>query len=212
MSGIFRMILAISCFLVLAFSPISAAVEIVAQGLPPTKGFHLSTGALPNSNIISISTGEIDAYDDMWVNPDTEIDWYYYVNSSGVYLLGAECYTPSYLMCPRLNLIVSKNLVRFRTKTKFVKGVPVNGSILFNFGKSTYKVPVSKILPYIWDKSWVEYLWGYEINGSLIFFPRITLEIRGANFRYQNCSIENGSVAVIHLIQKYNVTYYIKTS
>ncbi len=209
----FLKIMAVSlCFLIFTFPLVSSNVKIITQGLPPTRGIHVSVGTLPNSNIIFISTGEIDAYDDVWVNPDTEIDWYYYVDPSGVRFLGAECYTRAYSMCPRLNLNVSENLVRFRTKAKLVKGVPVNDSILFNFGKSAYKVPVSEILPYLWDKSWVEYLWGYEINDSLIFFPRITLEIRGANFRYQNCSIENGSVAVIHLIQGYNVTYYIKTS
>ena len=179
MSSFLKIIAVSLCFLIFTFPFVSSNVKIITQGLPPTRGIHVFVGTLPNSNIIFISTEEIDAYDDVWVNPDTEIDWYYYVDSSGVRFLGAECYTRAYSMCPRLNLNVSENLVRFRTKTKFVKGVPVNGSILFNFGESIYKVPVSEILPYLWDKSWIRHLWGYNMNGSLIFLPKVIIEIRG---------------------------------
>ncbi len=212
MSSFLKIIGVSLCFLIFTFLPASSNVEIITQGLPPTRGFHMSIGTLPNSNIIFISTGEIDAYDDVWVNPDTEINWYYYVDSSGMRLLGAECYTTAYPMCPRLNLNVSENLAHFRTKTKLVRGVPVNGSVMFNFGDSSYKVPVSKILPYLWDESWIGHLWGYNMNGSLIFFPKVIIEIRGANVKYQGCSIENGSASVMYLDQQYNITYYVKAS
>jgi len=212
MSSFLKIIGVSLCFLIFTFLPASSNVEIITQGLPPTKGIHMSIGTLPNSNIIFISTGEIDAYDDVWVNPDTEINWYYYVDSSGMRLLGAECYTTAYPMCPKLNLNVSENLAHFRTKIKLIKGVPVNGSVIFNFGDSSYKVPVSKILPYLWNESWIGHLWGYNMNGSLVFFPKVIIEIRGANVKYQDCSIENGSASVIYLDQQYNITYYVKTS
>ncbi len=104
------------------------------------------------------------------------------------------------------------NLAHFRTKIKLIKGVPVNGSVMFNFGDSSYKVPVSKILPCLWDESWIGHLWGYAINGSLVFFPKVIIEIRGARVKYQDCSIENGSASVIYLDQQYNIAYYVKTS
>ncbi len=211
-SGFIRTIGILLCFLIFVLSPVSPSVEIITQGLPPTKGFHLSIETLPNSNVIFILTGEIDAYDDVWVNPDTEVDWYYNVNGSGPHLLGVECYTPSYPMCPELNLNVSENLAQVKARTKLTKGIIENGSVLFNFSDGTYRIPVPEILPYLWDKSWVEHLWGYKLNGNLVFFPRIIIEIKGASARYQNCFIENSSVPVIYLTQKYNVTYYVKTS
>ena len=212
MSSFLKIIGVSLCFLIFTFPPSSSNVEIITQGLPPTKGIHMSIGTLSNSNIIFISTGEIDAYDDVWVNPDTEINWYYHVDSSGARLLGVECYTTAYPMCPRLNLNISENLAQFRTKTKLVRGVPVNGSVLFSFDEIVYKVPVSEILPYLWDESWIQHLRGYNLNGSLIFFPELIIEITGAGVQYQDCSIENGSASVIYLDQQYNITYYVKTS
>ena len=209
----FLKILGVSlCFLIFTLPLASSNVEIITTGLPPTKGIHISIGSLPNSNIIFISTGEIAAQDDIWVNPDTEVNWYYHVDSSGARLLGVECYTAAYIRCPRLNLRVSRNLPQFRTKTKLVRGVPVNGSVLFSFEETVYKVPVSEISPYLWDESWIQHLWGYILNGSLIFFPELIIEITGERVEYHDCSIQNGSVSVLHLDQRYNITYYVKAS
>ena len=212
MSSFLKIIAVSLCFLLFLLSPVSSSVEIITQGLPQTKGFHISVGILPNSNIIFISTGEIDAHDDVWVDPDTEVDWYYTVNGSRLYLLGAECYTPSSLMCPELDLNVSENLARTKVRVKLVEGIIENNSVLFTFGDGIYRIPVPEVLPYLWDKSWVEHLWGYELNGNLVFFPRIIIEITGANVSHQNCSFEGGNAARVYLNQNYNVTYYVKAS
>ena len=212
MHNLFKALCAGLC-LILFISPlVSSNVAVITQGLPATKGFHLSFGTLPSSNIIFVSTGEIDAYDGVWVNPDTEIEWYYIVKTGNVYLLGINCYTPSYPFCPELNLNLSKNLAHFKTVAELARGVPSNGYLIFNFGKSSYEVPISEILPYLWDESWIGNMWGYKINNTLIFFPKVIIEIKGYSVRYQNCFVENSSVAVISLDQSYNVTYYVKDS
>lgn len=208
---LFKTIALSICLLVFAFPMVSSDIELITQGVLPTEGIHISVGALPNSNIILISTGEIDAHNDVWVHPDTEIYWYYYLNSSGLHFLGAECYNPMYAMCPRSSLNVSDNLAHFKSKGRLVSGLHEDGFLVFDFGNESYKVPLSEILPYLWDESWIDYLSGYSLNGRLVFFPAVTIEITGADVKCVDC-VPGESVASVRFKQLYNVTYYTRNS
>lgn len=92
-----------------------------------------------------------------------------------------------YVMCPRLSLNVSDNLARFKSKGRLVSGLHENGFLGFDFGNESYKVSLSEILPYLWDEGWIDYLSGYRLNGSLVFFPAVTIEITGADVKCVDC-------------------------
>ncbi len=98
---LFRLIALSISLLVFASPPTASSdIEVITQGVLPTEGIHISIGTLPNSNIILISTGgEIDAHNDVLVHPDTEIYWYYYLNSSGLHFLGGRSATIQCTLC-----------------------------------------------------------------------------------------------------------------
>ncbi len=163
-----------------------------------------------NSTLINVLTGNITPHPHCvgrcspMEDEATFYEYLYYVNKSGSFLVD------SYLFISSLYTNTTPSKIGIAAET--IRGRITGGYLMFSEGNRTYKIPLSRIKPYLWEVNMNEYIVGYFVHGGVIFFPEVKISAYEASVNY---SIENyteyGEGIEVRVGGIYNLTFYKKS-
>jgi|GEM_PF-5294338 len=140
-------------------------------GIAPTDWgvIYVSTGFYSQE---PLSAGEcVPTYD-----PTTQIDRFYFVNSSDAYYIG------QYYEYGAGNNTLVKSLEKVMRHVLPVFGQVEDGDVVFHTGRANYTVPVKEVLPYLWSNDMVKSLAAFPEGNGLIIVPTGIIDVVENNF------------------------------